>query len=344
VTGVALRVLAPSAAETELLRACLPNGAPGRQAFESWAARLDDPVRALRDAPRHLSALLPVLLHAAEANRASVERRLMTVMRAAWTHEEMRGRAFEAACRDVLGALDEPAVVLPGVALVTTVYGDWPLRHCHDLDLLVHEKPGETVHPSGMPAGRHTGLTGDPSFQPSVDRAWGRTTGATVAGVDVAVLGDADALVHVCVHAATRLAPPPRWALDAWWLIVHGAVDWPTLLESATPRLAPLLSPLLGWLAEELEAPVPPHVLGELQRAASSADRLSTELSLSLARQRVGAAGLVRRAGPDRSAVVRTTLAPSTEYLRVRGVSRRAWMRQGAAGLLKRRAAARAGR
>jgi hypothetical protein len=294
-------------------------------------------VEALRDAPPHVSALLPVLLHAAEANGARVDRRVTTVMRAAWTHEELRGRAFESACRDVLAALDEPAIVLPGVGLVATVYGDWPLRHCHDLDLLVRSAPGRSLHPSGMPATRHTTLAAPPWLAPPVDDAWRRAAPATVGGLDVRVLAGADALVYVCIHAAARVAaPPPRWGLDAWWIAARGEVDWATVVELATPRRAPVLSALLDWLAAELAAPVPGPVLERLRRAARDADRLSVELSVSLARERVGAAALVRAAGPDRPVVARATIAPSNDYLRLRGLSRGTWMRRYAAALFRR--------
>jgi hypothetical protein len=338
VTDVALRALAPGRAETELLRACLPTGPAGRAAFERWSAALGDPVEALRDASPHVSALLPNLLHAAEANGASADRRLMTVMRAAWTHEELRGNAFASACGDVLAALEEPAIVLPGVALVPTVYRDWPLRHCHDLDLLVRAAPGGSVHPSGMPAERHTTLGTEALLAPAVEPAWESAVSATVAGVEARVLCDADALVQVCVHAATQLvAPSPRWALDAWWIAARGEVDWSVVAERATPRLAPVLSAMLGWLAAELEAPVPRPVLDELRRAARGADREWVELSLSFARRRAGAVGIVRRAGRDRPLVVRTLLAPSAGYLRLRGVSRGGWMRRGVAELIRNR-------
>jgi hypothetical protein len=338
VTDVALRVLAPRRAETELLRACLPTGATGRAAFERWSAALGDPAEGLRLASPQVSALLPNLLHAAEANGARVDRRLMTIMRAAWTHEELRGAAFASACRDVLAGLEEAAIVLPGVALVATVYGDWPLRHCHDLDLLVRAGAGRSVHPSGMPAVRHTVLGTEALLAPDVEPAWEGAVPATVAGVDARVLGGADALVYVCVHAATQLAPPPsRWALDAWWIAARGDVDWSVLAERATPPLAPVLSALLGWLASELEAPVPPDVLEELRRAAGDADRRWAELSLSFARRRAGAVGLVRRAGRDRPLAIRTLVAPSGDYLRLRGVSRGGWMRRGAVELFRNR-------
>ena len=344
-TDAALRVLAPTAEEMLLLRACVPAGAQGRAAFEEWTARVGDPVRALRQAPPSVSALLPVLLHATEANGTRTERSLTKLMRAAWTHEEARGQRFEAACRDVLSALDEPAIALPGVGLVATVYREWPLRHCHDLDLLVRGGEGRTVHPSGMPVVRHTGLGGGPWFSPPVEDAWARASSATVGGVRVPVLCDADALAHVCVHAASRVdRPGPRWALDAWWIMTHGNVDWRTVLGLATPRLAPILSAQLGWLSEELFAPVPGSVLSDLRRAARAADRLSVELALFLARRRVGAAHLVRRAGRDRPDVIRATLAPSSDYLDLWGVRRREWMRRGAAKLLKTRRAVSAGR
>jgi len=336
VTDTALRVLAPTPEETLFLRASLPTGPPGRAAFQEWLARVDNPLDALRPPPGWVTALVPALFHATEANAADVPKILKSVMRAAWTHEEARGREFEAACRDVLDATADPAIVLPGVALIATVLHDWPLRHCHDLDLLARADPGRTVHPSGMPVSRHTSLGGEPWFALPVAEAWSRATTAEVAGHEATVLCDADALAHVCILAATQIHPPvPRWAIDAWWIVARGSVDWSVLLDAAPPRLALILSAQLRWLAEELGAPVPGSVLEELRRAARAADRLSVELALFLARRRVGAAGLVRRAGPDRPMALRATLAPSADYLDVWGVTRGEWMRRGAARLVR---------
>jgi hypothetical protein len=218
------------------------------------------------------------------------------------------------------------------------VYGDWPLRHCHDLDLLVRSAPGSAEHPSGMPVARHVALGTEALLAPAVEPAWTSAVPATVAGRDARVLAGADALVHVCVHAATRLDPPsPRWALDAWWIAARGDVDWSLVVGRATPRLAPVLSALLDWLASELAAPVPRAALYDLRRAARGADREWIELALSFARRRAGPVELLRRAGHDRPLVARTLLAPSSAYLRLRGASRGGWMRRGLAELVRNR-------
>jgi hypothetical protein len=155
--------------------------------------------------------------------------------------------------------------------------------------------------------------------------------------VQARVLAPADALVHVCAHGAGRPAPSPRWALDAWWIVARDNVDWTVVVDQASGLRGPVLAALLDWLAAELEAPVPEDVLAHLRGIARTADRVTLELALSLARRRVGATGLVRRAGPDRPIVVRSLVAPSGDYLRLRGVSRGAWMRRGAAGLVRSR-------
>ncbi len=337
-TDAALAVLAPTPDETLLLRACLPTGAPGRAAFGEWADRVGDPVQAMRDARPAVTALMPALLRATEANGARPDRSLAKMMRAAWTHEEARGERFEAACREIVTGLETPAVVLPGVSLVATVYGEWPLRHCHDLDLLVNSGAGQAFHSSGTPVVRHVRLAEAPWLDLPVEDAWSRASTAALGDARILVLSDTDTLAHICVHAASLVSPQaPGWVIDAWTLVTRGNVDWRILLELATPRLAPILNVQLSWLADELAAPIPASVLTDLDRAARGADRLSLELSLYLARRRVGAPALVRHAGRDRREVLRATLAPSRRYLDHWGITRREWARRAATKLLRSR-------
>ena len=85
-------------------------------------------------------------------------------------------------------------------------------------------------------------------------------------------------------------------------------------------HLALPLSVMLGYLAEELQAPIPTIFLSRLQAAATQADTLEREAALSGARSgaRGGFKNLLRRTSDwrMRAFVLRWMLFPSPEYLR----------------------------
>ena len=191
------------------------------------------------------------------------------MVRAARAHEELRVAATSGAMREVLEGLGEPALVVGGVAAAATAYPEWPLRHCHDLDLLVRSRPGEEVHESGFPVVRHVRLypRGD------VPGAWSRAVDLDVAGVAARTLAPADALAHVLGRAAWRVTTL-RWALDAWW-IARAAVglDWDVVARHASEaRVAAPVALLARWLRDELEAEVPEPALHALDEVAARAD------------------------------------------------------------------------
>ena len=264
-----LRARAPSAETAALARACLPNGAEGREAYAGLAAT-GDPLAALRRGEVLRAGLLPLLLHATEANGVTVDPAVRSVLRAARVHEELRVEATAAAVADTLRQASEPAVVLPGIAFAATAYPAWELRHTHDLDLLVAAGAGAAVHQSGFPVARHTAL-----FAPGLRRVGrpdvaDRCRAVDVAGVPALVLDPVDALVHTCVHGLTAgHAGSPLWAIDAWFLVgsepdldwaavAHRALEW----DVALPARA-----ALEWLARELRMAVPAEVLAGLRRA-----------------------------------------------------------------------------
>ena len=283
--------LLPAADRTLLLRACVPGG--GAPLPSLAALRAPDVRRA---------ALLPSLLHAARVAGTDPEPEVASVLRAARTHEELRTAAIGRAIRETLEGLREPALVVGGVAAAATAYEEWPLRHCHDLDLLVHGRPGAAVHASGFPVVRHVrlypGRGDDPSW------VWERSVEAEVAGVPARTLSPADALAHVLGRAAWGTTTL-RWALDAWWTVHRSpGLDWDAVADHAVvARLAAPVALLAGWLAAELDAPIPAGALELLDECASAADPRDTRRVLrgpprpwTLRRIVVGARAIARGA------------------------------------------------
>jgi hypothetical protein len=352
----ALSVILPTPEQTLLLRACLCSGDASRQAWRQWLERAGDPKEALAARDLGSRRLLPLLFDAARRNGLAADKALMTHLKTANFRDELRSKAYRAVCSEaigVLGAAGVRPVVLRGAALAETVYPEPVLRHCHDLDLWVteHELPraGDALaasgyacaqqsgtaarslvlrHRSGVDVQLHTALFRLGYYEPPLDEMRERGRPCEVAGTPAWELSPADALLHVCGHAAESGSRENLcWAADAWFLITRSAdLDWGLVADCALRgRLALPVSLMLGYLAGELGAPVPPAVLERLNVAAAQADGMAREAALLGAHR--GTRGtlwnLVRaaRGWREKAFVLRWALFPSPGYVRsVHGV------------------------
>ncbi len=245
----------------DLIRACLATGEHPR--LDAWAA-LGDTSAVLRTPIVKRAGLMPQLLYAADLAGVELEGSFRSACRAATTHEELRIAVFAPACRDALTEAATEAIVLRGVAFGHSVYDRPALRHCHDFDMLVPDGPGSVAHPTGFPISRHVSL-----FDPAVAQvSWAdvvsHSTTTEIAGVQARVLDPVDALVHVCVHAATIGQPHnPLWCVDAGLLIKRfTALDWERVVERASEWKKPAETYYaLAFLREKLDVPVPEKAL-----------------------------------------------------------------------------------
>lgn len=253
----------PSAATTELMRACLGAPGPAPAALRDVAALkagLHDPV--IRGA-----GLMPLLLRAA-GERAAPEVR--SVLRASLAHEQVRLAAVGPACAETVAAEAGPALVLGGVAAAWGAYDDPALRHCHDLDLLVAGEAGARAHPSGFPVARHLTLFAGPLPAVRAADVLADAVPVEIAGTPARALDPADAVVHRCGHAATRgRAAGPLWGLDVAMLVRrHPELDWTRVADRARDwHVAVAVAPMLDWLARELDVAIPPPALSALRGA-----------------------------------------------------------------------------
>lgn len=360
----ALASLLPSARQTLLLRTCLLAGDPARAAWRRFSAAARDPASLFRIDRGRLNRLAPLLLRALRREELSADADLLTVLRTARLREELRAEAYRDILRSVLRALrerDVPVLLLKGAALGETVYPDPVLRHSHDIDLLVRprdraaaagalagigfERKGDPyaaddeevhVHRSGLPVRLHARL-----FRPrphDVDREglWRRRGRLSAGGERAYGLSPADALLHALGHASYC---PGRdtllWVCDASLILRSTSEpDWERLVEAAaSARLAIPVHLMLEYLAEELDAPVPSGVLGDLRARARTAERFERDLALSAAREsrRSGLGKMLAAAtGPlEKLRLAWWILFPSPAYVRwAHGVElrRRVWL------------------
>jgi hypothetical protein len=308
----------------------------------------------LRERAGRCRRLLPALYAAGKHNGAAFEPSFASVLRAAYVHEGLRADAMRDACGEILRTLADrgaTVTVVGGVALAELVYDEPPLRHCHDLDLLVSPAALETVvealglpltrlragtahlrHPSGMPLAVHTRPYRDAYYGPQ-DAYLGRPVKRTLAGVPTRVPNPVDMMVHVCTRPAWSPNRDVVWPLDAWFLFRrYPDTEWADLTKRAVEaHVALTLMVRLRWLRDELMAPVPEAVLNALAQAAN-AETLAGEVLLHQARRDLGSRALLRNVSARRSRlrILARLLCPSQDYLRLRQRDRysagRSWL------------------
>ena len=356
-----LSVILPTATETALLRACLFTGTAGRRAWDVWQQETSgvDGIAALAGS---VKALIPLIQRAAARNGALVEGAARMALSAGSFREELRTKTYRRICAEVLGELaseDIPVVVLGGAALADSVYADPILRHCHDLDLLLHQRDlaraerlltdrkdfassspprTETVnditltHASALPVELHSRLLAIPWYPVPLAEVWARARGHIVNGMPASILSPADNLLHVCARVSSEPRRPSlRWVCDSWFIVDrHPDLDWDVLIDcAARSHLALPLSVALTYLAREMALAVPSTVLDQIYAAAARTDRIRREVALHCARAsgRGSLRTLIRtsRSWRARGAVIQWMLVPSPAYVRWVEPIRRWW-------------------
>ncbi len=358
----ALSVILPAPEQTWLLRACLYSGEPGRHAWQVYQNQAGDLRKVLRGGRQGIKTLAPLLLNALQRNSCVTHNALLTHLRTAYLREELRSTIFRRILRNVLSELTAAGVshiVLKGAALADAVYPDPVLRHCHDIDILLDEvglsraiglfpplgfaplskefNPGvqhiTLTHESGLPLELHRHFFRVPYYSVPSEDLWARSQPQSIAGVPTRVLSPADNLVHVCVQAFCNRSPESlRWVPDAWYILRgYPNLDWNIASECAVANHLSLpLSVTLGYLSEQLHAPIPPTILDRLRTAASQTDALRGETALAAAVTGAGVSfkRLVRMRGgwPARALVVKWMLFPSASYVRAAYHVRHSWL------------------
>jgi hypothetical protein len=305
-----LSLLLPTPEETLLLRVCLSPRESAREAWSQWRNRNNMSGKALlRNS--FVRKLRPLLFNAVQSHSLEIDKEGLTYLRTAYLKEELRDAAVRRICREVLLLLEKERfapIVLKGIALAETVYGSPVLRHCHDIDILLPDddlsraagfltslgfrtcsapdsqnRHLRMVQDSGLPLEFHSRPFEVPYYQPPVSEIRARSRSQVIASVKAHIMTPADSLLHVCGHASySSKRASLRWVTDAWSIINrHPQLDWDLLLVCIhRSHLALPLSVMLGYLAESLNAPVPPTFLDRLSAAASKAGATERQLAL----------------------------------------------------------------
>lgn len=359
-----LSVILPWPEQTWLLRACLYSGESGRRAWEVYHRLAGDLKKALLKNAQGIKTLAPLLLNALQRNEVVVEAALLTYLRTAYLREQLRSKTYRRILRDVLSALDTEGIshiLCKGSALADTVYADPALRHCHDIDILFlteddlfraaslfpsigfvssweacgpEARPTTLIHESGLPLLLHRRPFRIPQYSMPLEDLWRRSQIQPVVGIPTRILSPIDNLLQVCIQAASCSGSREslRWVPDAWNIMArHPDLEWEILLECATQNyLALPLSVTLGYLAKELNAPIPPAILHRLHTAASETDAAMSETALStaLAGMRPDLKRLIRIGGGwyAKALLIKWIVFPSPGYLRSAFHINRSWV------------------
>jgi hypothetical protein len=348
----ALSIVLPLPEQTWLLRACLHPAESGRQAWETYLGKVGDPKKGMKRDRWGGKELAPLLLIALQHNGVVADEAVLTYLRIAYLREELRTKTYRRMLRDVLLALAAegvPHICLKGAALADTVYEDPVLRHCHGINILLHEgdvfraasvmppsgfvpladrpnlgqRPFTLIHKSGLPLHLHRRLFTSEHYNVPFEDLLARSQIESIAGVSTRILSPADTLLHVCIQACFYSGyEAPRWVSDAWHIVArYPNLDWSVLLDCALRNhLALPLSVSLSYLTKDLNAPIPKIILDRLCDTASQTDPMRGEATLAtaLAGMRLSLRSLVRMAGGwrPRALVLKWILFPSPGYLR----------------------------
>jgi hypothetical protein len=345
----ALSVLVPSEAETALLQACLHSGESARHGWQCWRGRPGASPAEVCSALAKSRTLLPLLERSAARNDLDLGRDVLPYLRAVALREELRAARYRMIAADAITALDRAGTdpwVVRGAALAATAYESWPLRHCHDLDLLVDAQALEGAvaaldgagfrqvagvaasctdsvveHPSGLQVALHTRPFALAYY--AADDAF-RRGGQHVAieGLLVAAPSPEATLVHVLGHATYSSSRRNlRWVADAWHILSRpDELDWEDVqARIAAHRLALPVSVLLDYLAAFGMA-VPPGALTRLRERAARADRVAEDVALGgiTSAMQGDVLGIWRstRSWRARLRLARWAVAPTPTYVR----------------------------
>jgi len=349
----ALSAMLPTESQTWLLRTCLGEGEEVARSWEIWTQRVGSPLDGLRCPTRGSRWVLSELYSALRPLSASIDDRVMFLLRAARAVEEIRAAAHRRILKDVLRVLVASGalpLVMNGVALQEAVYPDERIRHGHDIDLLIRESRLETAmtalqksgfvptarlrmrgdstvrlgHSSGACVSLWRSLFSIPSVSPPSTDIRGRSVVRVVAGYRIPTLSPADALLSVLGRAgdsgsrATLL-----WVCDAHHIIRKAPnFPWDVFGDAVVycRKSLPILV-FLTYLTDAFQLDVPDGLFDRLSRSAVHPSRLERDLALHGARQGRRPCNLVRTSRPsgEQLTVLRSLLCPSWSFARRMG-------------------------
>ena len=296
----------PDAGERMLWRAALLESAPAGAAWLAWR-RAGGSIDGV-GLPSF--RLLPLVYRNLES--AGVEDPDLPVLKGVYRHAFVCNQRLVASVGPSLESLTAEGIatmVLKGAAVAAAHYQDVGVHPMDDVDVLVRPEDAEralavlralgwSAHsridvrrvmrshhalPLANPNGGHIDLHWR-VLPESVrdDDFWAAAVPTVLGSAATLVPGPTDQLMHTCAQGVKFGARAVRWIADAA-AILHsaGEIEWPRLVDAVTEREVSLRTAAsLELLRDLLGAPIPRHVLAELDRLPSGPrERLLLELA-----------------------------------------------------------------
>ncbi len=291
----ALSAILPTLDQTMLLRACLWTGEASREAWMNWQNDVFDAKQVFKE-NKKIKELLPLLYHALEQNKADVSESLRPYLRTAYVHEELRSRTYRHILKETISTLINsgiPFLLLEGASLAESIYGNWALRHCNDINLLLRKadllqamnvlstqrnfhvsgarRNSEAnhfilKHTSGLPV-HLSHLLFEDSYHYLSDEIWKHAEQITMDGIAISILCTSDCLINILGRAFFSASNSWQWICDAYYLFLkRGAqLNWDFLFQRIIENH--LVLPfwvMFNYLATELKGEIPSFFLQRL--------------------------------------------------------------------------------
>lgn len=301
----ALSVILPTPDQTMLLRVCLWTGEAGREAWMKWHDRALNPKEALKKA-EWAKELLPLLYRSLEQNSIELDPSFRTYLRMAYVHEELRSQTYRQIFKEtvsILTASGIPFLALGGAPLIEGIYDDWPLRHCHDINLILKKediaKATDVLSAQGIYKGKH--VSGLPVylnhflFQLPHDHfpmaeVLKYAEEVRIDDVTMKTLCVTDNLLFVLGHAFSSPSRNSlRWVCDAYFLLLKRSaqLDWDFLFHrTVESHLILPFRVMFNYLAKELKVQIPSFFLNQLAEAKTTNQDYKTALLKASLRSR----------------------------------------------------------
>ena len=332
-----LQTALPSPLQTVAVDVCL--NADDR-AFENWGRVIGTQADArvlLGKSEARLRRLVSLLYMRFRERDTPMDKSLLTWFRTATVREQLRAESVGEICATafaVLSAERVSAIVVNGVAMASAAYPQTWARHCHDLDLLFEPGKARVAVDALLAAGfsraaprarasastawlSHSSGFGVALHQvPYRVHAWNsdasvlhmRAVGRTIAGHDVRVFDDEDALVRIiCNGLSAGSRHSPCWAVDAGLLVNESGrrPDWNRVVAVArsADRSEAVLTGL-DYMKRALRVNVPDGAIEALRVAGSTESTIRSSVEAARLSAYGSRLGLIRRS--RRTDILRT--------------------------------------
>ncbi len=340
-----MAVLMPNENETSFLKLCLNEFS----FLQYQKLYYTDLFKRIKNERNGLKRLLPLFYFNLKRNGIEIENNYSAYLKTAYVREELRSSTFKNILKrtnQLLLNKKSEFILLNGASLAESIYENWNIRHCHDIDILARNNSFEEIlsvlqhegfkkgsdyrgkelrrtilkDSSGLPAILYNNLFSRPFYNNNIEIFWERAVLKKIAGHQIKVLSDTDALFHLLGKAFTNYFFSLQWVADSIFLIRKVNIDWDLFYKNTVNcGLSIGILPMIRYLKHEFNVDIPYSLFTNLEKAVDNAKPLEKEAALFSATNgmRNGFIRLIRGAKnwKEKLFIVRFGISPSKDLL-----------------------------